>query len=241
MDHCEKTVYEYLLSLNIGQVVYEPDGNIPPDFLIGKNIAIEARRLNQNYRSADGSSKGLEDESIPLWQKIEKLLQSYGPATNGQCWFVGIDFSRPIGSWKQLESKIRNKLNSFIQNPSIDIQSFQISDNFELDFIPSSVDYGYCFMMGASSDNDSGGLILGLLEENLQLCIVQKELKIAPYKNRYSNWWLVMTDHISFSLNDDDRILFNNEIAPRIKHTFEKIILLDPRDYKRAFSVKCSD
>lgn len=241
MDNCEKSVYEYLLSINIGQVTYEPDRNIPPDFLIEGNIAVEARRLNQNFQNQDGSTKGLEDDSIPLWQKIEKLLQSYGPATNGQCWYVGIDFSRPIGSWKQLEFKIQNTLNAFILNPPNGIHKVQVSDNFAFDFIPSGTNHVFRFFPGAISDDDSGGSIFGLLKKNLQLCVTQKEIKIAPYKNRYPSWWLVMTDHISFSLDKDDRAIFNNEIAPTIQHSFGEIILLDPRDYRRSFRISCSN
>ena len=32
MNDSEKSVYEYLTSLGLGAVVYEPDGKVPPDF-----------------------------------------------------------------------------------------------------------------------------------------------------------------------------------------------------------------
>ena len=54
-----------LRSLELGPVVYEPDGNVPPDFAIDGSIAVEVRRLNQNYEEPDGA-EGLEELRIPL-------------------------------------------------------------------------------------------------------------------------------------------------------------------------------
>ncbi len=49
MDRTEKLVSEHLAHRGYKYVVYEPDGNIPPDFLVDGSIAIEVRRLNQNH------------------------------------------------------------------------------------------------------------------------------------------------------------------------------------------------
>jgi len=45
MNDSERAISEYLDSLRIGGVQYEPDGNVPPDFLVDGRIAVEARRL----------------------------------------------------------------------------------------------------------------------------------------------------------------------------------------------------
>ncbi len=47
MNRDERIVEGYLNSLNLGKAVYEPDGKVPPDFLVDGRIAIEVRRLNQ--------------------------------------------------------------------------------------------------------------------------------------------------------------------------------------------------
>jgi hypothetical protein len=36
----ELTAQQYLLGLGVGSVTFEPDGNIPPDFVINNKIAI---------------------------------------------------------------------------------------------------------------------------------------------------------------------------------------------------------
>jgi hypothetical protein len=48
MKRDEKKAREYLESLGFKQIIYEPDGNIPPDFLVESSIAIEVRCLNQH-------------------------------------------------------------------------------------------------------------------------------------------------------------------------------------------------
>jgi hypothetical protein len=43
----EISTNKYLKNLYGGNVVFEPDGNIPPDFLVNSVYAVEVRRLNQ--------------------------------------------------------------------------------------------------------------------------------------------------------------------------------------------------
>lgn len=72
MDASEAVVEKLLKHMGFESVVYEPDGNTPPDFLADGRVAVEVRRLNQNHDSGDGK-RGLEETSIPLWNKVEKL------------------------------------------------------------------------------------------------------------------------------------------------------------------------
>ena len=50
MKREEKLAKDYLVSKNFKSIKFEPDGNIPPDFLVNNNIAIEVRRLNKHYK-----------------------------------------------------------------------------------------------------------------------------------------------------------------------------------------------
>jgi len=43
MDASEKLVAKYLAHRGYMDVIYEPDGNVPPDFLVNGCIAIEVR------------------------------------------------------------------------------------------------------------------------------------------------------------------------------------------------------
>ena len=95
MDKEEKLSLEYLESLGFENISYEPDGNIPPDFLIDKRIAIEVRRLNQNFLSGDRNS-GLENIRFPLFHKIQNLLSDIKSDAFEKSYFISYTFRRPI-------------------------------------------------------------------------------------------------------------------------------------------------
>jgi hypothetical protein len=87
MDRQEQIVKEYLESKGYTDIVYEPDGNIPPDFLVDNKIAIEVRRLNQNF-VAEGESKGLEEVEIPLYHTIVKIVSEFDDRFIDRSYFV---------------------------------------------------------------------------------------------------------------------------------------------------------
>lgn len=60
----ELRAQEYLLSLDYTDIVYEPLGNVTPDFVIDKSIAVEVRRLNRNY---------MKDEHLVSMENYEKI------------------------------------------------------------------------------------------------------------------------------------------------------------------------
>src|SRR5215475_13436533 len=105
MDSSEKAVFTYLSYQGFEDVAYEPDGNVPPDFLINGRIAAEVRHLNQNEQTASGT-RGLEEVAKPLYAHINQLVQSLGPPTAGENWYVFYRFRRPVPSWKKLERRL---------------------------------------------------------------------------------------------------------------------------------------
>ena len=64
MDSTELLARSYLTSLHLGEVIFEPDGNIPPDFAIDKRIGVEVTRLNQHFAQAE-KRVGLEEQRYP--------------------------------------------------------------------------------------------------------------------------------------------------------------------------------
>ena len=50
--------------------------------------------------------KGLEEVSIPLWQRIESLVKKINIANHTESWHVTIDFSRPLGKLKYVSREI---------------------------------------------------------------------------------------------------------------------------------------
>ena len=226
MNKDEELAQKWIENIGFQSIVYEPDGNVPPDFLVDNKIAVEVRRLNQNYVNKDGKSKGLEDESIPLWHKFKSLLESFGLPDNGKSWFIGIDYERPIPSWKKLKPEIEKVLETLkITQPNRPI-TYRLLERFELDIIPASKPLKTMFFAGASSDGNSGGWVLSELEKNLKLILPEKYKKIEKHKSKYNEWWLVLPNYIHYGMDECDVEQFNTHI--KFQHDWDKVIMVNP-------------
>lgn len=237
MNKSEQLAERYLTLLNLGKVVCEPDGNVPPDFAVGGTIAVEVRRLNQNHEFGAGKTQGLEEIDIPLRHRIQNHLREFAPSRNGECWYVGYGFRRPVESWNVLRPLLDRALQEFHASPQGQRSKVKLTRHFSIDFFPASIDRGSFFVLGANMDYDSGGWVMAELERNLRICIAEKEKKISTFRSRYAEWWLVLEDRIDYAVDSGDRPRFKSEVMPRIEHAFDRIVLLDPRDHRRAFEV----
>src|SRR5437867_2253290 len=91
----EETAERYLAALGLGAVTYEPDGGIPPDFSGGPTIAVEVRRLNQNY-FGETDVKGLEQVSIPIEKALAETLATFEAEPSEPSYWVFLHFARPL-------------------------------------------------------------------------------------------------------------------------------------------------
>lgn len=173
MDATEKLVRQFLVSQGFDDIKYEPDGNVPPDFLVDGQIAVEARRLNQNH-FGEGKPRGLEEIEIPLWRKAKKLLQSLGPSVSGESWFVFIRFGRPMLPWTALEPKLRMALERFMHQPERRNSTVFAERGFEVDLYRASQPHPQLFLMSGSSDAESGGPILAEIEKTFSTARTKK-------------------------------------------------------------------
>lgn len=238
MDESEALADSYLRSLGRGVVIFEPDGRSkPPDFSVGGGLAVEVRRLNQNYETQPGIHKGLEDQDISLREWIESHLRSVAPSRNGECWYVGYDFRRHIGNWKKFKRYFEESLLNFLRDEKRTPRKVQVTDNFVVEFFRSSVDHGSFFVLGGCMDLDSGGWVLSEMERNLLLCTREKEAKLADHRSRYAEWWLVLVDHIGYAVDIEERPRFMSGVIGNIPHSFDRIVLLDPLGRNSALEV----
>ncbi len=235
MGSTEKLVEDYLSYCGYADIVYEPDGNVPPDFLVNGTIAIEVRRLNQNH-SNGAVTKGLEEVAIPLWKKVKALLASLGPPIEGESWFVHFSFTRPVEQWRTLEPKLRAGLKGFSEASAKARSVVATGQGFELEiFCRTSKPHPNMFVMAGCSDQESGGWLICEMESNINYCVSEKSRKIQKVRSKYPNWWLALVDHIGYSLDDFDRKIFRDQVS--IQHNWDKIILIDPRDHRRWFEI----
>lgn len=235
MDPSEKLARKYLRVLGYKNILYEPDGNSPPDFLVENKIAIEVRRLNQNFN--DGVKvQGLEEHEIPLWKNMLQYLDSLNRnvENHNQSWFVFFDFNRPLPSWRILRRELDKALKPFAESINREGFNIEILPNFRLEVSPSSLSNKPLLIPGGYSDNDAGGWVLHEIGTNLQLCVAEKARKISPYRDRYPEWWLILPIHMLFGQDDFEELLQSKDFVLD-SGGFDKIIVLDSRTDLRAF------
>jgi hypothetical protein len=234
MDVTERLVFEHLKTRGMGDARYEPDGNVPPDFL-WRGVAIEARRLNQH----DAMGSGLEVSAIPLVMKVTNLLKDAGPA-NGGSWFVSFRFRRPIEPWKTLAPKIRQTLAAFDPNHlAVEAPRARMGDCFSMGFAASSKKFDQRFVLGGYSDHDSGGFVVAELIKNIKTVLAEKTRKVEKYQTRYSEWWLTLVDQIGYARLDAHEAESLREHI-QVPDRWKKVVLIDPLDPRRYFEI-CRD
>jgi hypothetical protein len=227
----ERIAQAYLETLGLGPALFEPDGNIPPDFVVGGEIAVEVRRLNQHFEGAEGP-EGLEIAEAGIVKFVDKLLPRYGPSTDGRSWFVYYSFRRPL-DWRQLKREIRAALADFTPTSDETVElTFQ--RRFKMDLSLATHAHPTKFLLGGYSDWQAGGFVGAEIVRNARLCATEKAGKIARYQARYPRWWLLLIDRIGPDLNAHER----QGLVGEVPHgPWERIILLDPKRADRSLDL----
>jgi hypothetical protein len=187
MNHSEKLVFEYFMARDFSNIIYEPDGNVPPDFTIDGRIAIEVRRLNENEKIATGY-RGLEEVSKPLTALIEKALVATGPPIDGVSWFVSYSYRRPLPPWRKLDNTLRSVLREIREQSDLGTRRVRVGGMLRLSFTRATELHSNLFVLGSWSDHDSGGFVISEMAENLRIRMAEKSLKVSKVLSRYSEW-----------------------------------------------------
>ncbi|MCF8504084.1 MAG: hypothetical protein K9G59_04155 [Caulobacter sp.] len=224
MDRSEQLALEYLQSLGLGDIIYEPDGQTTPDFVIDGRIAVEVRRLNQNFETPNGHT-GLEVVEAPILRFVETLLPRYGPAPEGRGWWISYDFRRPV-DWKAVKSALPKALAEFKAAPSPSGADMHLTGTFKLEIRPAGIAVEHLFMLGGYADYDAGGFVAGEIIRNLNLCVAEKAAKISHRYAHYAEWWLVLPDYIGPDLNSEERSSIGQHVNLQ---AFSCVILIHPR------------
>ena len=237
MKSSEEHVVNYLKTLGFETIVYEPNGkDKPPDFAINGRIAVEVRRLNQNYLSGT-QYEGLEVLDFSLMHRIENLLVSFGPPVGGNSWFIMNTFRRPLEPWSVIGPRLKLALENFAMSHQKENTRIKLVKNFELEFLQASRRLDFLFVLGSPDDDDAGWWLLPELYKNLQICVKEKSLKFrkANVFSKYKESWLVFTDHIGLAY---DRVT-REELR---KHEpcvddWARIVLIHPEKYEIAYEI----
>lgn len=230
MDQSEAWAKDYLLyrGFKAEDMVFEPDGNVPPDFLVEGRIAVEVRRLNQHWQAASGDVDPVEKLSMPLLIRLRKLLEAFGPPSNGVSWYVFHRFERPQLT-KDWEPILRRELQPFQDGQIQDRdRTIHVDPNFNVRLVRRAAPGSSTFIWGGGSDFDKGGWVIPELEKNLAICIGEKSAKIADNRKKYPEWWLILVDHMMGGTPE----------AVHVEHDWDKVLIIHPSNWGWAYEVR---
>jgi hypothetical protein len=231
----EAIARSYLEHLGYQDILHEPDGNVPPDFLINGCIAVEVRRLNENHEGLS-RTEGLEEERISLTAKMKQLMRGIGDLGIGESWFVMYEFSRPVATWRDLRGTLEARLQDFGNSPQREATKWEICKSFRMSVMKASRVHENTFVVGGSVDEDSGGWMADLMTTNLRICIQEKTRKVAVRRTRYLEWWLLLVDNVGIGLMDESdwRAIHEASIS---KGGFGRVVVVDPSNLGRSVTI----
>lgn len=236
MNQDEKRAKEFL-EKHYSNIQFEPVKNAPPDFLINYKIAVEVRRLNQNY--FDGNkTKGLEEVDIPLHHAILEVLHSFNTKFNGTTYYLLLNFQRPLqSSIHEIKNELSKTLNEFLSSNWALPTKIDLEANVGIEIVERAepID-NELFHLGSSYDNDTGGAIGSIFFDNIEYCLTEKSKKITKVKKNYDEWWLLLLNHIYFLGLENQRMIefLKSELSLR---NFDKLLILHPEKLEVSLSL----
>ena len=215
---------QYLQTLKHSTLVYEPLGNVTPDFLLDNKTAIEVRRLNRNFINSK-NKLNIENIKITVIKKLKKLIEKFdhSPYTNSA--YISITLFKPIEDEKKINviKRVKKILKRHTPHMSQN-RSYKIADCLKLTFIPTDKKSNIYIYSGCNNDFF---WIVHELQKTIQSAIDEKNKKIEKNFNLYNEWWLILVDSIVHGLDSEDFTKLQNMQFDKQK--FSKVIILSPK------------
>jgi hypothetical protein len=235
MDRTEKLAAEFL-KLRGYSITYEPDGNVPPDFVIGDRTAVEVRRLNQIYVDAEGKVQGLENADMAIWQAMNDLINGYKTATLVET-TIGVFymFGRPIPPKRVIAAELKSVFDAFLEGGRDYTKRVTLPCGIRLRFFDYGKWMGTPFRHSGAMDDQSGGMVVGKLAFGLNHALSEKDAKVQPFKAKYKEWWLVLIDQITWGTDENDRRQLR--LMSEFRNSFDKVYIVNPNNLDDYFEL----
>ncbi len=221
-DRAEELAEQYLQSLGYTPF-FEPnkEGTFP-DFKVTPDLAAEVRFLNEQYFST-GRTKGLREESQPLYDRVESVFRKFDSQYNGHTYFAGIRFSRPLQKGEHIKQSLKCILSSFLKDPK-PYKPYEVANGLSISFFEGNPIAGKTFLFGTGSDSDAGGRVIPNFLKNLNHCIADKTSKQQPHRHQYQEWWLILVDQIVYGFSEQEKSLVLSAVEK--PNNWDRIIVL---------------
>jgi len=201
MNREEKVAKKYLEQQNLGVVVFEPDGNIAPDFALSKNIAIEVRRLNRSLFIGEDEVISEEEIYIKFSAMLNDVAKNFDATYDNKTFFIGIEHITPFKPKKSIKKHLEDKLTDFLNSYRGNLPfRLKINKDIELIIFELQPIAGRVFVPIATMHLPAP-VIVDLYNENIKNYIAEKSRKIQRYKYKYSEWWWLLVDMAKWDLD----------------------------------------
>lgn len=118
-------------------------------------------------------------------------------------------------------------MDNFLEGTRTTPCSLKVGNNIWFGVYPAKPFPNRVFRHAVTSDDDSGGLMVELYVQNISHCIEEKAQKIAPHKNRYNEWWLMLVNTMMAWNNLDSYEVQQARTGIANHGGFNKIIVID--------------
>ena len=235
MNREELLARDYLVSIGRSSIVFEPDGNVTPDFLVDNTVAVEVTRLNEHIE-IDGVLKRLDDDSASITSFISDTLQNFSSDLKNVSFWVNINIKRPFGNRKRAKQSLIKLLRSFEGNEDVLAQrNYHISEGLSVSFtVATHAPQKPVFRLGGISQHDQGGFVPEEMSKNFRNCVERKASSVKPHKLKYKEWWLILVDSVCYGgyseYIDEFKATFD-------KSCFDKVVVLEAIEGKYVFEI----
>ncbi|EKO3678065.1 hypothetical protein MRO13_16080 [Vibrio metschnikovii] len=229
-ENREENIIADLFSGQGYSIKREPDGNVPPDLLLDDKIAVEVTRLSKMINT-HSSPRSIDSDSSSVIAKLKKAINT--PRSNDtqpHRYSVTAIIKRPFGNLSKATLVIKEKLKE-IDNSEFtgDEIRIEISQSISIIISKRNVDSSNGFLLTGIIDLDAGYHDKQVMLASVNFCHTSKAKKVEPYLDRYEEWWLVLSDTITYNGSDE----YIEYIAKNIcKSPFSRIIIVNSLDGK---------
>lgn len=169
-------------------------------------------------------NEAFQQQSIDVDRAFAKLMADIAYPSDGESWFVFLDFERPAPRFKQIGISIKAALHGFAKSSPRVRQTISVHPRLSLELLPASPSHGTLFVQGPVNDRDSGAHVVHELVTGANICIERKTRIAENYASRFRSNWLLLVNRLFPSLHHDD--IRDARPMLRTAHPFDRILLV---------------
>ena len=235
MDFVEQATNEYLESLGLGEVTFEPSGpNKFPDFSVGGRIGVECTRL-VHIVEKNGREYNLDQIEPSIIHSLEGAFKHLPRGNLAHSYFVCLDFDVDV-ELRVAKPKLKAYLSELSHSSAIIPHRQQITNELEIEILKASNIFEKPFVLGSMNTRNSAGWVLEQLSKQTRDAIRRKNKKLEPARTLFGEWWLAVSGSVAFSLSESYTEFIENEL--RGTPFWDRVLLINPHSYKQSKTIE---